>query len=76
MGDFAVMFSGKSFDVRGLGSHLWEILVACSLGGLWMNERLGFTPMGDFGVMFSGKSFDVRGLGSHLWECRGILLIY
>ena len=42
--------------------------MACSLGGIWMNERLGFTPMGYFGGMFSGKSFDVRGLGSHLWE--------
>ena len=58
MGDFSGMFSGRSFDVRGLGSHLWEILVACSLGAIWMNERLGFTPMGDFGGMFSGRYLD------------------
>ena len=36
MGDFGGMFSWGSLDVRGLGSHLWEISVPCSLGGFWM----------------------------------------
>ena len=31
-------FSGKSLDVRGLGSYLWDISVSCSLGGLWVWE--------------------------------------
>ena len=35
MGDFCALFSGRFLDVRGFGSHLWEILVACSLRSLW-----------------------------------------